>query len=388
MLNQKNMTVHEIKRAKSCISDLLNGASSFQNKHLPSCEIENNFTTKTFGKEVTDSIAHWVKQGFAAGPFKEPPLKNFRANSILAIDQTEKVRKVLNLSVPKGFSYNDNVNEDLLEKVHMSSAKKFAKSVFYAGKFAKISKFDLVDAYKIIPCNLADLHLQGFKWMNKFFVETKQIFGAKPAVPNFDKFGNTILAIVMSQTQIPRFYVHRTLDDVPIVSPKNTNWGEEFVSKYLNTCRQLNVKVTSSCPNFEKAFTHSSFGKVLGIFFDSKNCRWRLPEKKVKKTLACIKHVLENDFTLLDFQQLMGRLNFAAQLSEFMQGFKFNLNKILADLQNKETMTLTEQAKSDLLVWANFLLENNDWYQLTPPHVFPPPRVHMVCIRCSRMCCI
>jgi hypothetical protein len=28
-------------------------------------------------KEVTDTVAHWVKQGYAAGPFKEPPCKNF-----------------------------------------------------------------------------------------------------------------------------------------------------------------------------------------------------------------------------------------------------------------------------------------------------------------------
>jgi hypothetical protein len=51
----------------------------------------------------------------------------------------------------------------------MSSAKKFAKILAIAGKNSKISKFDLVDAYKAVPCNLNDLNLQGFKWLNRFF---------------------------------------------------------------------------------------------------------------------------------------------------------------------------------------------------------------------------
>jgi hypothetical protein len=49
---------------------------------------------------------------------------------------------VLNLSVPEGFSFNDNVDDGKLEKVHMSSAKKFAKTLAIARKNSKISKFD------------------------------------------------------------------------------------------------------------------------------------------------------------------------------------------------------------------------------------------------------
>jgi hypothetical protein len=372
--NSKYLTIHEKNRAKSCIFDLKNGASSFQCKKLPSCEIENNFTTKIFGKEVTDTVAHWVKQGYAAGPFKEPPCKNFRANSILAIQQSEKVRTVLNLSVPKGFSYNDNVNEELLEKVHMSSAKKFAKTLVISGKGSKISKFDLVDAYKAVPCNINDLNLQGFKWINRFFVETKQIFGAKPAVPNFDKLGNTILSLVLAKSSIPRYLVHRTLDDVPLTCPPRKKWGEEFVSIYLELCKKFNVKVTSSCPKYEKAFTHSNFGKVLGVFFDSKNLKWQLPNSKVNKTLNCISLALNGKTDLLQFQQLLGRLNFSGQLSSFMKGFKFNLNKKLSCLQNNIDISsdLEDNVKKDLLVWANFLSENQHWYPIYQPHVDPP----------------
>jgi hypothetical protein len=69
--NFSKLTIHEIQRARSSISDLKFGASSFQKGPIQSCEIANNFTTKIFGREVTDSIGHWIKQGYAAGPFKE-----------------------------------------------------------------------------------------------------------------------------------------------------------------------------------------------------------------------------------------------------------------------------------------------------------------------------
>ena len=66
--------------------------------------------------------------------------------------------------------------------------RRFGFSLCEAGYFVKMSKFDLVDAYKIIPAPLNDIQLQGFCWLQKYFVELKQIFGAKTAVANFDIF--------------------------------------------------------------------------------------------------------------------------------------------------------------------------------------------------------
>ncbi len=74
----------------------------------------------------------------------------------------------------------------------MSSAKSFGFSILEAGKNSVMSKFDLVDAYKNIPATLADLRLQGFTWLGKFFVENNMTFGGKPSVQNFDIVGATI----------------------------------------------------------------------------------------------------------------------------------------------------------------------------------------------------
>jgi hypothetical protein len=52
---------------------------------------KNSKAAFNLGQDVTDSIASWIKKGFVAGPFDSPPLPNFRANSILAIPQPNKV---------------------------------------------------------------------------------------------------------------------------------------------------------------------------------------------------------------------------------------------------------------------------------------------------------
>jgi hypothetical protein len=126
---------------------------------------------------VTDTIATWDKKGFASGPFDTPPLDNFRSNCLIAIPQNNKVRPVLDASLPKFCSFNSNIDKCKLEKVEMCSARCFAYSVVKAGKGAWMCKMDMADEYKNVPCPLNDLHLQGFSWLGKFFVELRQIFG-------------------------------------------------------------------------------------------------------------------------------------------------------------------------------------------------------------------
>jgi hypothetical protein len=103
-----------------------------------------------------------------------------------AINQGSKICPVLDVSAPKGASLNDNMDENKIEKVVMSSARKFSHSLFDCGKNAVMSKFDFVDAFKIIPAQIDDLKYQGFMWLGKFFIENRQIFGAKTSVANFD----------------------------------------------------------------------------------------------------------------------------------------------------------------------------------------------------------
>jgi len=353
-----SFTCHQFFRAKKCIENFRKGASAFQKKPLPAVFCKNVPSTIKNGPSMTDTVGYWVKKDFAAGPFHEPPLKNFRVNPLIAIEQHGKVRPVLNVSEPCGRSFNDNIEKDCLEKVYMSSAKDFGFTLCKAGHNATFSKFDLSDAYKIIPCQLVDLRLQGFCWLNKFFVEQKQIFGAKSSVSNFDIFGHTVLDICIVKSNIPANLTHRRLDDVPVVGPEKTNHCESFSATYMDVCNMLNVGLAPECPLNDKAFVNQKYGKVLGINFYSESLSWQLPlEKRIKCMNAIEKIIVDGKSDLLSMQKLMGRLNDVGQMCPFMQMYKKPLNDMLGCLQNSDndSALLTADAKSDLLVWAGML---------------------------------
>ena len=111
----------------------------------------NSKTASDNGALLTDTIATWIKKGFVAGPFNTPPMAGFRADSLVVVVRNGKVRPILNMSGPKGRSFNDNVDKAKLERLYMGTAKEFGFSLKKAWKGAKFSKFDLQDAYKLMP---------------------------------------------------------------------------------------------------------------------------------------------------------------------------------------------------------------------------------------------
>jgi hypothetical protein len=314
-----NLLHSEYARAKKCVQYLRYGAPSFQPKKLPGCVVKNSVTALKFGTDVTDVIASWVDKKYVCGPFKSPPVTNFRANSILAVPQPGKVRVCLNVSLPKGKSFNDNIIPSRLEKVNMTSAHKFGFAILRAGRDSIMLKFDKIDAYKNVPAKIQDLNYQGFMWGGRYFMETRQMFGSKASVQNYDILGNTIVSLILSDCKIPRKQVLRQLDDTPAVAPRGSGWSEEFSMKYKSLCKDINLELADPCPNFDKAFDCSKKGKVLGVYFDTTELSWKLPNEKVDSILQSIAESLENKkVQLKQMQCLMGKLNHVAQMCPFL----------------------------------------------------------------------
>ena len=149
------------------------------------------------------------------------------------------------------------------------------------------------------------------------------IFGARTAVGNFDIFGNSLRSLALANCPIPTNLVHRQLDDVPSVAQKNSDWDKSFTESYENICKQIRVGLAEDCPKLEKAFKHETKGKVLGIFFNSEDLTWMLPDDKKHRALADIKRAVSREaFDLLAMQKLMGRLNDVSLMCPYLNGFK------------------------------------------------------------------
>jgi hypothetical protein len=337
-------------------SDLQGGAEAYQQSELPPITVPNLESVFIHGEFLTDKIASWIESGFVVGPFKVPPMAGFRANPLLAVARNNAIRPIVNLSEPKGHSFNDNVDQSKIEKVKMATAKSFSYNVRKAGVGASMSKFDLKDAYKIVPVKKEDWRLQGFKWLGRFFIETQLIFGAGPSVANFDRLAKTLVDLTCIKSSIPASLVTRTLDDIPVISPKKENWTEEFSRNFRKICSDLNVPLADNCPKHEKAFENSTFGVVLGIEFDTEKQEWSLPGKKADKLIKKIDGFLNAEkVSLKEVRSLMGSVNNFAQLCIFVNPFKFLGNQLLAMFEGDEStlLEIPRQVKQDLLVVAN-----------------------------------
>ena len=128
-------------------------------------KVKNAKSALENGTHMTDAICGWVKKKFVAGPYGKAPLRAFRVNPLMAVVQKTKVRPIMNLSAPKGQSFNDAVDEFSLEKLKMSSPKLFSEMIKKCGEGAVIAKSDIKDAYKLIPNAVEQWRLYGFEWL-------------------------------------------------------------------------------------------------------------------------------------------------------------------------------------------------------------------------------
>jgi len=304
---------------------------------------------------MTDTIAKWLQKGFIAGPFAKPPLKNFRVNPLMAVEQPGKIRPIMNLSSPKGRSFNEAVDMGVLRKLKMSTPKNFGETIMKMGGEGVMSKFDISDAYKLIRVRKNQWNKFGFKWLGKFFYDKTTVFGSRAAPEKFDSLPKTVVNISCILSKTKKTQIHRQLDDVPFVARKATGNAERFAHWYEKICKECRIPLAGFCPKKEKAFKMETEGTVLGIWFDAKNLIWKLPESKRDRIFEKIEWFKNNKVCRLkDVQALHGRLNNFAQMCEFMRGYRYNILALLRSFGGDEKITrlVPAQLRQDLNIWA------------------------------------
>lgn len=347
-----HFTSSQEQRAATLIQELTQGAIIPLSKPLPAIVVPNTPSVYEHGVQVTDTIGTWINDQFVAGPFSTPPYNSFRSNSMIALEQKNKIRLVMNLTGPKGASFNDAVPEQALERVHMSTAKTFGYAIIDCGTKSLMSKFDMANAYKNIPTATQDLPLHGFMWLGSFFLETQLPFGSKVAVASFDRLGHTMEVITSYQTKFPASLRHRTLDDLPIVVPAGSPLGVQFCSNYKDNCQKIGLKLAPNCPNFAKAFENSTVGTVLGVQFNTELLTWSLDTKKCDAIQLRIKILMNaSPVTLLEIQQLYGSLTDFSNMCPFLKAFRLPLQILLTSCSDNGSILPTTQVVTDLKVW-------------------------------------
>lgn len=372
---KKEWTIHEKKDAERAVKFLSLGGPSYQNKILPGMKLKNAVSVLKHGAEFTETLEKWIREGFVAGPFEKEPLEDFRTNCIIAIEQSDKIRPVVNMSGPKDCSFNSNVDKAAIPRVRMSSAAQFGQTLLKAGKGAVISKLDMKDAFKLVPARTEDLRLQGFSWGGATFVETQMTFGGSPSVSNFDTVAKTVQQLAMESSKTDRKWTHRTLDDMVVVSPAGSGICEKFTEDFAAICDDLNIKLADDCKKCEKAFKNKTRGTILGIRFDSEKGKWSISQEKASKILSDIHQLIHGGHTdLKQMEILSGRLNNFGQMCPFLQAFRRPMNDLLASFKEDYNILLpvTDELKEDLRVWAAATVSATAWMPICKELEHPP----------------
>ena len=352
-----DLTPFNQKIAMNTIKNLSFGASALGADNLGGLVCENAKSLTDNGQDFTETLAKWIEAGFVAGPFADPPMNNLRINRMAAIMQRQKCRPVLDLSYPEGISYNDAIDDKLLRKVTMSTPAEIGYAIKEAAGHAKISKFDLVDAYKNVPVNERGWRLQGFSWLGKSFIETKLAFGSKKSVSDFDDLGETLTIIAAVKSGIRRDSIHRTLDDTIIVGGKNSRISE-FGREYKQLCNNVNIQLAGSCPNNDKAYECKKTGVALGIQFHTDSCTWSLPAHKGEIYITAITEILNKGTVYLrELEELAGYVEHITVMFPFCKAFRNNIYASINDFRdNKDiSMRVKPSLRADLHVWTNFV---------------------------------
>ena len=227
----------------------------------------------------------------------------------------------------------------------MGTAKSFGFNLKRAGRGAKFSKFDLQDAYKLMPARKEDFRLQGFCWLGKWFVETQQGFGGVPSPCNFDRLAKTKDVVVCIKSSTPRSAVHRALDDSPCVAQAGSNIVERFSATMKEVCRDINMPLAENCPLGEKAFELQTRGTVLGIGFDSSELIWFLSKEKSEKVVRrCLETANASHVDLKTVEKLMGSVNDLSQMCKTVSFHKRAGNILLRSFRGDYNVVRTVQA--------------------------------------------
>ena len=213
-------------------------------------------STLQFREKVIKTLATDVALGRKSGPFLSPPLEGFVGSPMGAFlkKHSNKVRVIHDLSWPPGRSVNSGItHED--STVTYISVYDAVKQVKLRGRFAKMCKVDLRDAYKQILVHKDDWKYLGSTWLNdkgqtEYYVDHVLPFDLRSSAKLFDLFAQGLeYFILKSGVTNSQHY----LDDIFSCGEAYTNECESNLTKILQTCEHSGMLV-----NEDKVFGPST----------------------------------------------------------------------------------------------------------------------------------
>lgn len=295
-------------------------------------------------------ISKQLASGRLLGPFPKPPLPHFRSSPLGAVTRkrSSKVRRIHNLSWPRGSSVNDGI-PDSEASILYEAFSCAVRDLIQAGPGSLFIKLDLEQAFRQIPVRVEDWHLLGFQWGKAFYHEIALSFGLRSAPYIFNLFAEALHWIIARH--LPAFLRHY-LDDFLLIFRSST--PSHLVSASLSWALALGGQLGLSF-QLNKVLGPSTEIEYLVITLDSIAMEARLPPDKLSFLLELLEEWRSiSRCTLRQLQELTGYLQFTSQVIPMARAFLRALYSFSGTFSSAFSVRrLPSAVKRDLQWWRS-----------------------------------
>ena len=309
--------------------------------------------------DLWNKLMKEVQVGRVAGPYEQPPFKNFIQSPIGLVpkDKGQKTRLIFHLSYPKGS--NLSVNANTPKKYCTVKYMDFDAAVqlcIIAGKGCKAAKSDLTAAFRQLGLRPQDWMLLVMKAVdpqsNKtyYFVDKCLPFGHTISCALFQKVSDALAHLV--KHRCGRWNINY-LDDFFFVAMVRALCNEQVMA-FTDICQTIGMPVSP-----EKTFWGTTKIVFLGLLINTVTQTVCIPTEKVQvieQFLITLLTRRSKKLTLLELQQVCGHLNFICRC--VIPGRAYTRRLYHATARAKKPhhrIRIDPLMRADLEMWLKFI---------------------------------
>ena len=319
---------------------------------------------------INEYLRTEVQSGRVAGPFHQPPFHNLHVSRFGVIpkrNQPGKWRLILDLSSPTGHSVNDGIASEDYSLQYMKVDDIIA-GIMHFGRGTLMAKFDIQNAYRIVPVHPGDRPLLGMKWQGAFYVDMVLPFGVRSAPYIFTCLADLVEWIAKHNYNVT-FLMHY-LDDFHTLGPPDSPVCQRNLDNSMDCCSKLGIPLHP-----DKSEGPSTCLTVLGIELDSLLLQARLPKDKFDRTTSLLEEwSLKRSCKRKDLESLIGHLQHACKVVPQGRSFlRRMINLLCAFRRDDHPIRLNRKFFLDLTWWRELFHSWNGCSFLQYPQWAPLP---------------
>ena len=225
------------------LNDLTHGARIGYEGDRSGIRIENNHASALEHADlISADIAKNVQEGVTIGPFEDIPFSYARISPLGALLKTRgvgslKVRRIHDLSFPRGDSVNSHIPKDYVATSYTYIRDIIRESVL-KGKGTTMGIVDIESTFKHYPIHPQDVPLLGFQWDGKYYFEVTLPFGLRSSPGLYDRLVDALTWIMQTQgvESVFRFVDDHFMPTAPEDDP------DFAVDRFCDLCDLLKVE--------------------------------------------------------------------------------------------------------------------------------------------------